>query len=237
MRRFLTTSLSNWLGLVLLLGSAAGCINKQRMTEPIRSVGEQLLLSTSIDRALSELDLEAIRRLRGLKVFISEIYLDTVDQKYLLGSLRNLLFSNGVMVVDDMEKAQMIVEVRSGANSLDSATTTLGIAENQTVPNPISGASVALPELAFFKNENDVSVTKVALLAYGVDTREHVFSSGTLLGGAYDRHIQFLGLLNWRFTDVPELKAIKSRDKLTPMRIPSALNPRIPSAPKPPFDR
>ena len=198
------------------------------MTEPIRSVGEQLLLSTSIDRALSELDLEAIRRLRGLKVFISEIYLDTVDQKYLLGSLRNLLFSNGVMVVDDMEKAQMIVEVRSGANSLDSATTTLGIAENQTVPNPLSGASVALPELAFFKTENDVSVTKVALLAYRVDTREHVFSSGTLLGGAYDKHIQFLGLLNWRFTDVPELKAIKSQDQL---------NSRIPSALKPPFDR
>ena len=236
MYRFLTASLSNWLGLALLLGSAAGCINKQRMTEPTRSVGEQLLLSTSIDRALSELDLEAIHRLRGLKVFISEIYLDTVDQKYLLGSLRNLLFSNGVMVVDDIKKAQMIVEVRSGANSLDSATTTLGIAENQTVPNPISGASVALPELAFFKNENDVSVTKVALLAYGVDTREHVFSSGTLLGGAYDRHIQFLGLLHWRFTDVQELKAIKSRDKLTPMRIPSALNPSIPSAPKPPFD-
>ena len=194
------------------------------MTEPTRSVGEQLLLSTSIDRALSELDLEAIHRLRGLKVFISEIYLDTVDQKYLLGSLRNLLFSNGVMVVDDMEKAQMIVEVRSGANSLDSATTTLGIAENQTVPNPLSGASVALPELAFFKTENDVSVTKVALLAYRVDTREHVFSSGALLGGAYDKHIQFLGLLNWRFTDVPELKTIKKREpSLLP--IPSALRP------------
>ena len=123
MYRFLTTTLSNWLGLVLLLGSAAGCVNKQRMTEPTRSVGEQLLLSTSIDRALLELDLEAIHRLRGLKVFISEIYLETVDQKYLLGSLRNLLFSNGVMVVDDIKKAQMIIEVRSGANSLDSATT------------------------------------------------------------------------------------------------------------------
>ena len=99
MYRFLTASLSNWLGLALLLGSAAGCVNKQRMTEPIRSVGEQLLLSNSIDRALSELDLEAIGRLKGFKVYLSTVYLQTLDQEYLIGSLRDLLLSSGVLVL------------------------------------------------------------------------------------------------------------------------------------------
>ena len=209
MRRFLTTSLSHWLGLVLLLGSAAGCVNKQRMTEPIRSVGEQLLFSTAIDRALSELDLEAIGRLKGFKVYLSTVYLQTLDQEYLVGSLRDLLLSSGVLVVDDIAQAQIIVEVRSGANSLDSATVTAGIAEDQALPNPVTGAPVALPELAFFKKQNNVSLTKVALVAYHADSREHIFSSGTLLGGAYDRHYQFLGLIRVRFTDVPELRAIK----------------------------
>jgi len=209
MRRFLTTSLSHWLGLVLLLGSAAGCVNKQRMTEPVRSVGEQLLLSTAIDRALSELDLEAIGRLKGFKVYLSTVYLQTLDQEYLIGSLRDLLLSSGVLVVDDIAQAEMIVEVRSGANSLDSATVTAGIAEDQALPNPITGAPVALPELAFFKKQNNVSLTKIALVAYHADSREHIFSSGTLLGGAYDRHYQFLGLIRLRFTDVPELRAIK----------------------------
>ena len=209
MRRFLTTSLSHWLGLVLLLGSAAGCVNKQRMTEPTRSVGEQLLFSTAIDRALSELDLEAIGRLKGFKVYLSTVYLQTLDQEYLIGSLRDLLLSSGVLVVDDIAQAEMIVEVRSGANSLDSATVTAGIAEDQALPNPITGAPVALPELAFFKKQNNVSLTKVALVAYHADSREHIFSSGTLLGGAYDRHYQFLGLIRLRFTDVPELRAIK----------------------------
>ena len=209
MRRFLTTSLSHWLGLVLLLGSAAGCVNKQRMTEPIRSVGEQLLFSTAIDRALSELDLEAIGRLKGFKVYLSTVYLQTLDQEYLVGSLRDLLLSSGVLVVDDIAQAEMIVEVRSGANSLDSATVTAGIAEDQALPNPVTGAPVALPELAFFKKQNNVSLTKVALVAYHADSREHIFSSGTLLGGAYDRHYQFLGLIRLRFTDVPELRAIK----------------------------
>ncbi len=209
MRRFLTTTLSHWLGLVLLLCSAAGCVNKQRMTEPIRSVGEQLLFSTAIDRALSELDLEAIGRLKGFKVYLSTVYLQTLDQEYLVGSLRDLLLSSGVLVVDDIAQAEMIVEVRTGANSLDSATVTAGIAEDQALPNPVTGAPVALPELAFFKKQNNVSLTKVALVAYHADSREHIFSSGTLLGGAYDRHYQFLGLIRLRFTDVPELRAIK----------------------------
>ena len=209
MRRFLTTSLSHWLGLVLLLGSAAGCVNKQRMTEPTRSVGEQLLFSTAIDRALLELDLEAIGRLKGFKVYLSTVYLQTLDQEYLVGSLRDLLLSSGVLVVDDIAQAQMVVEVRSGANSLDSAAVTAGIAEDQALPNPITGAPVALPELAFFKKQNSVSLTKIALVAYHADSREHIFSSGTLLGGAYDRHYQFLGLIRLRFTDVPELRAIK----------------------------
>ena len=205
--RILTRPLT--LTLALLAGLASGCVNKQRMTEPARSVGEQLLLSTAIDRALSELDMEAIGRLKGFKVYLSTTYLKALDQEYLIGSLRDLLFSSGALVVDDPVQAQMIVEVRSGANSLDSATVTAGIAEDQALPNPVTGAPVALPELALFKKENNVSVTTVALVAYHTNTRVHVFSSGTLLGGAYDRHYQILGLLRLRFTDVPELRAIK----------------------------
>jgi hypothetical protein len=197
------------LALALLAGLASGCVNKQRMTQPAQSVGEQLLLSTAIDRTLSELDMEAIGRLKGFKVYLSTTYLKALDQEYLIGSLRDLLFSSGVLVVDDPVQAQMIVEVRSGANSLDSATVTAGIAEDQALPNPVTGAPVALPELALFKKENNVSVTTVALVAYHANTRVHVFSSGTLLGGAYDRHYQILGLLRLRFTDVPELRAIK----------------------------
>jgi hypothetical protein len=197
------------LALALLAGLASGCVNKQRMTQPAQSVGEQLLLSTAIDRTLSELDMEAIGRLKGFKVYLSTTYLKALDQEYLIGSLRDLLFSSGVLVVDDPVQAQMIVEVRSGANSLDSATVTAGIAEDQALPNPVTGAPVALPELALFKKQNNVSVTTVALVAYHADTRVHVFSSGTLLGGAYDRHYQILGLLRLRFTDVPELRAIK----------------------------
>ena len=205
--RILTRPLT--LTLALLAGLTSGCVNKQRMTQPAQSVGEQLLLSTAIDRTLSELDMEAIGRLKGFKVYLSTTYLKALDQEYLIGSLRDLLFSSGVLVVDDPEQAQMIVEVRSGANSLDSATVTAGIAEDQALPNPVTGAPVALPELALFKKENNVSVTTVALVAYHADTRVHVFSSGTLLGSAYDRHYQILGLFRLRFTDVPELRAIK----------------------------
>ena len=66
------------IGVTLLAVLATGCVNKQRMTEPSRSVGEQLLLSTAIDRALSELDIEAISRLQGVKVYLSDKFLKTI---------------------------------------------------------------------------------------------------------------------------------------------------------------
>ena len=197
------------LSLILLVCICTGCVNKIRMTEPARSLAEELLVSTSIDRSLSLLDPEAIGRLKGFKVFISSTYIKTLDQEYLIGSLRDLLLSNGALVVDALEDAEMIVEIRSGANSLDNSTATLGISEDQSLPNPVTGAPVALPEIAFYKKENDYAATKIAVIAYQAKSREHVFSSGTLLGGAYDKHFQLLGILRLRFTDVPELRVLK----------------------------
>ena len=197
------------LSLILLVCICSGCVNKIRMTEPARSLAEELLVSTSIDRSLSSLDSEAIGRLKGFKVFISSTYIKTLDQEYLIGSLRDLLLSNGALVVDALEDAEMIVEIRSGANSLDNSTATLGISEDQSLPNPVTGAPVALPEIAFYKKENNYAATKIAIIAYQAKSREHVFSSGTLLGGAYDKHFQLLGILRLRFTDVPELRVLK----------------------------
>ena len=197
------------LSLILLVCVCTGCVNKIRMTEPARSLAEELLVSTSIDRSLSSLDSEAIGRLKGFKVFISSTYIKTLDQEYLIGSLRDLLLSNGALVVDALEDAEMIVEIRSGANSLDNSTATLGISEDQSLPNPVTGAPVALPEIAFYKKENNYAATKIAIIAYQAKSREHVFSSGTLLGGAYDKHFQLLGILRLRFTDVPELRVLK----------------------------
>ena len=197
------------LSLILLVCICTGCVNKIRMTEPARSLAEELLVSTSIDRSLSLLDPEAIGRLKGFKVFISSTYIKTLDQEYLIGSLRDLLLSNGALVVDALEDAEMIVEIRSGANSLDNSTATLGISEDQSLPNPVTGAPVALPEIAFYKKENNYAATKIAIIAYQAKSREHVFSSGTLLGGAYDKHFQLLGILRLRFTDVPELRVLK----------------------------
>ena len=56
------------LSLILLVCICTGCVNKIRMTEPARSLAEELLVSTSIDRSLSSLDPEAIGRLKGFKV-------------------------------------------------------------------------------------------------------------------------------------------------------------------------
>ena len=196
------------LGLSLLLVFTTGCVNKLRMTRAHPSLGEQLLVSTSIDRSLSELDAEAIGRLKGFKVFISSEYLKTLDQEYLIGS-----------------QGPVFVQWRScGGCSRGGPDDCRGTQRSQLAGQQHRharhrrGSGAAQPgdrrpcgtagDFLFQAGEQFCRV-KVALVAYQAKSREHIFSSGTLLGGAYDRHFQFLGMIRLRFTDVPELRAIK----------------------------
>ena len=54
-----------------------------------------------------------------------------------------------------------------------------------------------------------VEPAKFALLAYATDSREHVFSSGPMLGKAYNKYYKFLGIIQWTTTDIPEKKSKK----------------------------
>ena len=91
--------------IALLAGLATGCVNKQRMTEPARSVGEQLLLSTAIDRALDELDMEAIRRLAA-----------SAQQDYELGTLTDAGEYSGCACCDPTLRQQLEETlIRNGA--------------------------------------------------------------------------------------------------------------------------
>ena len=104
--------------------------------EPWRAVAAQHVYRPFPLRARHGSDWPA-QRLQG--VYLERVFKDArsgVSAWVVAGPV----LSNGVLVVDAAEEAQMIVEVRSGANSLDSSTATLGIAEDQALPNPVTGA-------------------------------------------------------------------------------------------------
>jgi len=191
---FLT--LGAFLLLVVLL--AAGCATSD-MTNPPRSVTEQLLLSTAADRAMTNHDFSMFNR---KKVYVDSTYFDGYDSKYALGTVRDALSSGGALLVDSETNCDIIVQARSGGLSTDSSDSLVGIPK-MGMPVPLSGA-LQIPEVALWKSQKQNAIAKFALLAYERVSREHVYSSGPLVGRAYNNYFKLLGIITWTKTDIPE---------------------------------
>lgn len=190
---------------VACLALCAGCV-VTRQTEPKRSAVEQLLISQAADNALGEMDLSS---LAGKKVYLDEKYFEAEDQKYVLGSIRELISAGGGLLQDKAETAEIIVEARSGALSIDSGKTLVGLPE-LPVPIPFSGTLVS-PELAFYKVERQYSVAKIALLAYDAESRNYVLSTGPAAGYSRHHYYYILGFIKWTKSGLPEKRAAESR--------------------------
>lgn len=176
----------------------SGCTTG-KMTEPPRAATEQLLLSTAADRALQSarwLEIFANR-----KVFVDATYFDSYDSKYVVGAVRDALSRAGARLESSMTNSDIIIEVRSGALSVDSSDTFFGIPK-LPVPIPLS-TPVVLPEVAFYKRHTERSTAKFALLAFARSSGAHIYSSGPLDGQSVDVSHE-LFFVSWAYTDVPE---------------------------------
>jgi hypothetical protein len=183
--------------LLLLMLLAAGCATTDE-TNPPRSVSEQLLLSTAADRALTNGNFSIFA---GKKVYFDSSYFDSYDSKYALGDIRDALSSAGALLVDDKTNSNIIVEARSGGLSTDSSDSLIGIPK-MGLPVPLSG-SLAIPELPFYKSADQHSIAKFELLAFDTKTRQHIYSSGPLVGRAYNNN-HAIFFISWNTTDIPE---------------------------------
>lgn len=180
-----------------------GCTSYE-MTNPPRSVTEQLLLSTAADRAINSISLAPFA---GKRVFVDGAYYDSYDPKYVLGSIRDALSRAGALLVPAASNSDIIVEARSGGLSIDDSSTLVGMPQSG-VPIPLAG-TLSIPEIALYKASHQHSIAKLALLAYSAHTSEHFFSSGPMVGKSYNTYYKVLFLIEWTRTDIPEKKAKK----------------------------
>jgi len=177
---------------------AAGGCTQTTLTAPQRSATEQLLLSTAADRALGSTDLALFS---GKKVFVDGSYFDSYDGKYALGTIRDALSRSGAMLVGNVTNSDLVVEARSGALSIDAADMLIGV-PSAGVPVPLAG-TVSIPELAFYKSQKQFSLAKFALLAYETKGGKHYYSSGPMIGKAYNHYYRFVGFIAYTSTDIP----------------------------------
>jgi hypothetical protein len=191
-----------WISTLLALAvlAVAGC-STANTTNPPRSVTEQLLLSTAADRAIRSTSLIDFR---DKKVFLDQTYFDSYDSKYVIGSIRDALSQAGALLEPAAGGADIIIEARSGGDSIDASDTLVGIAQTG-LPIPLAGV-LNVPELAIYKSTRQNAIAKFALLAYDAHSRGHVFSSGPIVGTAYNKYYKLLGIIQWTASDIPEKK-------------------------------
>lgn len=183
-----------------------GC-STQEVTSPPRSATEQLLLSSAADQAMASANLSVFS---GRSVYLDFTYFDSYDAKYAEGEIRDAFSRAGALMAPDSKSADVIVEARSGAYSVDTNTSFFGI---PSIPLPIPGTAEepVTPQVPFYQSQSEISHAKIALLAFDNKTRAHIYSSGPLDGRAYNTY-QALLFVSWWSTDVLE-KSKKPKEK------------------------
>jgi len=164
------------------------------------------MLSTAADRSLREVDFAVFKE---KKVFVDAVYFESYDKGYVLGTLRNLLSINGALLATNASEAEVIIEPRSGALSIDSSQSLIGM-PSLPVPIPFAGTLVS-PEIALWRSQKLFSTAKIALFAYEQKSHRHFYSTGPLIGRASHRYYRFLGYIASTRTDIPEKKELKSK--------------------------
>lgn len=169
--------------------SLLGC-GTTRMSDTQRTATEQLLISNAVDQAVAEIDFSP---LAGKSVFCDPQYLDsTVDKGYVISSVRQQLLANGCTLQEDRQRANYVVEIRSGGVGTDRNSVMVGIPE-MTVPTILPGAPSHIPEVPFAKKSDQNGVAKLALFAYNRKTGKPYWQSGVVHAVSSARDTWLLG--------------------------------------------
>lgn len=165
------------LGIMMMTGCTTW-----RTTKTDRTAVEQLLLSTSADRAMNKMELSL---LEGRSLYLDTQYLECYDKPYVMGLIRSRLARLGP-IKETPEAAEVVVEARSGALAIDSGEFLIGI---PPVPMPIPFAETELtlktPEIALFKYTPMRGRAKFALLARERETGKMLAETGILFDQAH----------------------------------------------------
>jgi hypothetical protein len=182
-------------GAVLKLTAAAiflaGCTTI-RSTEPQRTATEQLLISTAADHAAEALALDIPK---DELVFVDAANFEGYDSKYAIGAIRDHLLRSGQRLIDDRGKADVIVEIRSGALSVDDRSFLIGIPQIN-LPIPLAGQA-SIPEIALYKRETEQGVAKFAATAYDAKQGGLIASSRPAPSSSYEKKTTVLLLISW----------------------------------------
>lgn len=169
--------------LLCLLGT--GCATSSK-SNTARTASEQVLLSSAIDRSLSNI---SFRQTANRSVFVDDKYLDSVDKGYLIGTIRHKVLAAGGSLVADAASADLVLEVRSGGVGTDMEQSFVGI-PSIGVP----GLPIELPEIKLISRETQKGTAKIGIVAYSPKSGEAFGLGGESTALANNDNMYFLGI-------------------------------------------
>jgi hypothetical protein len=169
----------------------AGC-GTVKTTGTVRSATEQLLLTNAWDSALQKVD---FRPLTGVPVYLDTTNINTsIDQGWIVSSLRQAMLQQGVLLRAKPEQAQWIVEPRVGAYGTNDYSLLIGIPQT-TVPATLTGfPQGTIPEIPLAKRSEQQAIAKLALFAYDRASGQIVWNSGTMLETSRAKDVYVAGV-------------------------------------------
>lgn len=190
-------SAASHLSLAALLGALLlGSCTTQRNSQPPRTATEEMLISAAADRAAEALQPHFAP---GAKVFVDAQYFEGTDDKYAISVIRDRLARKGAHLVSDQKAADMVVEIRSGAQSIDQNSLLIGL-PSLNLPLPLTG-QIQTPEIALFKRARQVGVAKIAATGYGAKNGVYAVTLGPDYGFSHLTDWTVLFFFSWKTED------------------------------------
>ncbi len=156
----------------------AGC-TIVRETQPAHTASEELLVSHAAEIAADKL---AGALPKGKRVFVDDAHLKGDGADYMVSAIRGDCLKYGLRLAPDKGSAQIVVEVRMGAMSIDSEDTLLGIpAVNVAAPGTLT--AVPIPELSAYSRARRRGTAELTAFAYDAKTGDPLAFIGPM-GGA-----------------------------------------------------
>jgi hypothetical protein len=203
----------------LALG-AGGCASI-RVTDPPRTADEEFLLTEAATRSVAKLSLDA---LRGRAVYVISEYAFSTTQPfdqsfltnqvrspsfenaYLVGELRARLLQVGARLAPARELADVLLEVRTGALSVNRVDFLLGVpalALGGFASTAVQNLAVATPDLAIYKSTRQDGFASIAVVAYWRNTGEVLVNSGPFVGHTHRYDYFIFGYALQPVGDIP----------------------------------
>ena len=167
---------------ILALALLVTACSSARKTKPERTATEQLLISRAADAAAERLELPIPA---GTRIHIVPANFDSPDGKYAVGAIRDQFLRNGARLAKDRDGADMIVNIRAGALSIDEKEVLLGTPE-------IDISLVTLPSLALYHETERKGVAQFVATVTDAGNGRLIGTTGPQFGYSHKRRLTIL---------------------------------------------